>query len=475
MRKLIVGLAVVGLAAASIFFVTRRGSAETNSYRFVTVEQGDIEAVVAATGQLSAVTTVQVGTQVSGQVSEILVDFNDQVRRGQLIARIDATILAQAVQNQEANLQRIKAELTRREWEFERIEELFNSEPHGVTELEYKTAEYELAVSRSNLTSAEVSLEQARRNLAYTQIYAPIDGVVVERNVEPGQTVAASMSTPQLFLIANDLAELEILASVDESDIGLIKDGQEARFTVQAYPDATFSGTVRQVRLQSAVQENVVNYTVVVSVENLDGRLLPGMTATVDFVVERVENVTKVPNAAIRFRPNQAMMAEVQERLQAQREQFAAVRGQGGDGEAMPDSVREQMRQRFASGDMSEEERAAIREQFQAAGGGEGRGQGGFGPGGFGGAGDGPGGFGQGGGGARGAGGQIWYIDADGLLQMTRVQIGVTDGQFTEIRGRNIEPGMEVIAGVVVASQTEQTTNPFQPQREERGGFGRGF
>ena len=462
MRKWIAGLVVVGLAATAVFVFTRTGDAETSSYRFVEVEEGDVEAVVAATGALSAVTTVQVGTQVSGQVNEIFVDFNDHVTQGQLIARIDPTLLKQTVKNQEANLERIEAELAQRKWEYERSQELFKSQ--GVTESEFRTAEYNFAVSKSNLTSAQVNLDQARRNLAYSDIYAPIDGVVVERNVEPGQTVAASLSTPQLFLIANDLSEMEILAAVDESDIGQIQEGQEASFTVQAYPDESFSGTVRQVRLQSSVQENVVNYTVVVSVKNPDGRLLPGMTATVDFIVERVEDVLKVPNAALRFRPNQAMMAEIQERQRAQREQRVAERGAGETGaDSTAGDDRAALRERFAG--LSDEERQALRERFAANGGrAGGGGQGGFG----GGRGDGQ--AGRGG----GQGNQLWYVDADGLLQIARVRAGVSDGQFTQIMGRNIEPGMQVIAGVVVAS-TQTSTNPFQQQNNNRRGFGRGF
>jgi HlyD family secretion protein len=453
MRKLIAGLVVLGLAAVAIFAVTRRGGAETNSYRFVDVDEGPIEAVVAATGALSAVQTVQVGTQVSGQITDIYVDFNDQVKRGQLIARLDTTLLVQAVQSQEANLERVQAELSRNEWEYERAAELFKSQ--GVTESEYKTAEYNLAASKSNLASTQVNLEQARRNLGYSRIYAPIDGVVVERNVEPGQTVAASMSTPQLFLIANDLSQMEILASVDESDIGQIHEGQEARFTVQAYPDESFSGTVRQVRLQSSVQENVVNYTVVVSVRNDDGRLLPGMTATVDFIIERVENVMRVPNAALRFRPTQAMMTEWQERMQAQREQMAAGRAAAG----ASDSTAAAGEGRPARGDfanMSEEERQAMRERFAQGGGVGGPGRGGF-------------------GGAGGQGNQLWYVDADGLLQVARVQAGVTDGQYTEVSGRGIEPGMQVIAGVVVSATEAAPTNPFQPQQQNRGFGPRGF
>jgi HlyD family secretion protein len=442
MKRAIVGLVTATTAAAAIILATGIGDAATSSYRFVAVEQGDVEAVVAATGALSAVTTVQVGTQVSGQIERVFVDFNDRVTRGQLIARIDATILQQAVLDAEANLERVQADLARREWVYERTTELFSKQ--GVTESEYKTAEYDLAVARANLKSAQVALQRARDNLAYSEVYAPIDGVVIERNVEPGQTVAATMSTPQLFLIANDLAEMEILASVDESDIGQISEGQEARFTVQAHPDETFSGTVRQVRLESAVQENVVNYTVVVSVRNDDGKLLPGMTATVDFVVEKVEEVLKVPNAALRFQPTQAMLEEVHERQRALSEGTIPKEV----GESDSDSVRAGPRERFAQGGQ--------RRGGQAGVGGREGGLGGF------------------AGRASGNASQLWYVDEEGLLQVMRVRPGVTDGQSTQVAGRGLEPGMQVIASVVITSAEAASINPFQQQQSQnrpRRGF----
>jgi HlyD family secretion protein len=165
-------------------------------------------------------------------------------------------------------------------------------------------------VQQANVKSARIALDRARQNLAYTKIYAPIDGVIVERNVDVGQTVAANFSTPQLFLIANDLSDMQILALVDESDIGAIKTGQPVQFTVQAYPNETFAGTVQQVRLQSKTQDNVVNYTAVVGVKNSTGKLLPGMTATAQFLTGSAENVLVVPNSALRIKPTAAMLAQ---------------------------------------------------------------------------------------------------------------------------------------------------------------------
>lgn len=229
-NHVLVGIAALALILTGAWLFRGAEASEGSPYRLATVERGDIESAVSATGTLSAVTTVQVGTQVSGKVTGLFVDFNDRVKKGQLIARIDPTLQEQAVRDAEANLERARAELDRAEREYERNRTLF--ERKVITDSEFSSIQYNLAVARASLKSSQVSLERARQNLSYTEIYAPIDGIVVERNVEPGQTVAASMSTPQIFLIANDLAEMQILASVDESDIGRIKEGQPVRFSV---------------------------------------------------------------------------------------------------------------------------------------------------------------------------------------------------------------------------------------------------
>src|SRR5688572_9752302 len=303
-----VGAIVVAVAAGGLWMYRNAEASEGPAYRFATVTRGNLESTVSATGALSAVTTVQVGTQVSGLVRQIYVDFNDRVKKGQLLARIDPTLQQQAVLDAQAGLVRAQADLERSKAEYDRNKTLFDAKV--LTASEFNTAQYNYTVSQSSVKSAQVALDRARKNLSYTEIYAPIDGVVVERNVDVGQTVAASLSAPQLFLIANDLAQMQILASVDESDIGQIHEGQDARFTVQAYPSQAFTGTVRQVRLQSATTEHVVNYTVVVSVSNPRGTLLPGMTATVEFLTGSANNTLIVPNAALRFRATPEMMAE---------------------------------------------------------------------------------------------------------------------------------------------------------------------
>jgi HlyD family secretion protein len=434
-RIIAIGAALLVVLVVAVAYA--RGREDTSgAYRFATVERGDLEASVSATGKLEAVTAVQVGTQVSGQVSAIMVDYNDRVRRGQLIARIDPTLQQQAVSEALAGQARAQAELDQAQRDYDRNRQLF--ERKVLTEAEFNASQYRLAVARATVRSAQVSLARARQNLAYTSIYSPIDGIVVERNVDVGQTVAASLQAPQLFLIANDLSQMQILASVDESDIGLIREGQPVRFSVQAYPNDAFEGTVRQVRLQSSVLENVVNYTVVIEVSNPSGRLLPGMTATVDFLTGEARNVLMVPNAALRFRPTEEMLAQVRGR-----------QGQNGD-------ARNDTGARRAEGDTAASQVAEGRRQgaaAQMAAGAQGQGPNG---------------------GAQRPGGRagrsqnsavLWYLDPSGRPTMVRVRTGLTDGQRTVIEGPTIQEGMDVIIGTMQAGAASQSANPFQQRQ----------
>jgi len=328
-KKGVIAIALVALLATVAVLVHRNAFAsEGTSYRFTVVERGDVEASVSATGTLNAVTTVSVGTQVSGQISELLVDFNDTVKKGQLLARIDPTLQQQAVTDAYASLERAQAQALQAQREFNRSRELMTA--GLVAKSEYETTDSAADVARANVKSAQVALERAKRNLEYTNIYAPIDGVVVERNVDLGQTVAASLSAPQLFLIANNLTRMQILAKVGEGDIAGIKEGQQVKFTVQALPRDTFEGTVDQVRLQSVTTENVVNYTVVVSVENEKQKLLPGMTARVKFVTRSAEDVLKVANSALRFKPESTTeeKTNAQQPSQPQQQSAQRIRGQ---------------------------------------------------------------------------------------------------------------------------------------------------
>lgn len=429
MKRWILIAAVVVVAGAAAAYVTLRRDGDGPSYRFVTVERGSIDSVVTATGTLSAVTTVQVGTQVSGLISQLLVDFNDRVEKGQVIARLDTTLLESNLRDVEASLERSRAELRQAERDYERISSLYQQGISAVAD--FNKAQYLLDVARAQVKSAEASLARAQQNLAYATITAPVSGIVVERAVDVGQTVAASLSAPKLFTIANDLSEMQILAPVDESDIGQIKEGQKVRFTVKTYPEGKFEGVVRQVRLQSTIDQNIVNYTVVIGVRNPDGRLLPGMTATVEFVVASAENVLKVSNAALRFRPPEALAAEVRARFQKEMAARRAAQGEGAPGQR-PEGA------------------AAEPAQGRPSGNGGGNGF--------------PGASGNGSRSGRDLS-VLYFVAADGNLAMMPVRPGITDGQSTEVRGRQLEAGMQVIAGMTQTAQ-KASTNPFQSTQQ---------
>lgn len=305
-RKLVVRVAigVVAVAAIAFWWLRRAESRAEVSYRVASVERRTVSSTVSATGTLSAVRTVEVGTQASGQVAALYADFNDHVRKGQLIARIDPTLQQQAVAEALADSARAQAQLDASKSDFDRATQLHQG--RIITDAEFETTRATYLQNVSGMQSATIAVARARRNLDYTMIYSPVDGVIVERDVDVGQTVAASLQAPKLFVIANDLTRMQILASVDESDIGRIRQGQSVSFTVQSYPGETFTGNVSQVRLASETVNNVVSYTVVVGVGNPKGELLPGMTATVTFICATATDALTVPNAALRFHPTES-------------------------------------------------------------------------------------------------------------------------------------------------------------------------
>jgi HlyD family secretion protein len=415
--------AIAGTALLIRHFVSAK---QTPAFRFATVERGDLQALVSATGTLNAVTTVSVGTQVSGQVSTLLVDFNDHVKKGQLLARIDPTIAQQGVADARANLEKLQAQANQSSRDQARNRELSASGLIATSELEQGGAA--LQVAQASETSADIALQRAQQNLSYTSIYAPIDGVVVERNVNIGQTVAASLSAPQLFLIANDLTQMQILAQVGESDIARIKQGQPVRFTVQALPGQTFTGTVQQVRLQSTTVDNVVNYTVVVTLENPDGKLLPGMTARVDFLVKSAVNVLKVANAALRYKPSDEVLTQLGAALTAKDATTPAGPSPTAGTAGGPGGVR------------------ARRDQGSGPGNGSGF-------------------------------GTLYSLAADGKLQAARVRTGISDGASTEVQGQDVSEGMKVIDGLAstktVASQVP-AANPLGGAQQGAAGRPRG-
>jgi len=300
------GLMICGVIYLVLLVTSTLTSSQTSAgeveYQFAKIRRGTLETLVSSTGTLAAVETVEVGTQVSGTISRILADYNDHVTKGQVLAVLDQSLWNAQVKEAEANVNKARAVLVQAEDEFNRNQPLF--EKGFLSAQEFLPVRIGVDTAKAALAAAEASLARARTNLDYTVIRSPIDGTVIKRNVEAGQTVAASLNTPTLFLIARNLKQMQIEADVDESDIGQIRNGQEVRFTVQSYNDQIFHGTVSQIRLQPRTVSNVVNYTVLVQAENADDLLLPGMTATLDFVVSKTEDALLASNAALRFQPS---------------------------------------------------------------------------------------------------------------------------------------------------------------------------
>ena len=500
MKKLAIVIVLATLGITAYGYLGFRTAEFIPEVSTVTLARGDVVDTVGATGALEAVTTVQVGSQVSGIIDALYADFNSIVREGEVIARLEPSLFESQVEQSRANLARSEADVARltvaledSRTQLRRSEELAAQSLIAASELEaaqvaVRSAEAQLQSAEASVIQSRASLNQSEVNLGHTVITAPIDGIVIARQVDVGQTVAASMSAPELFIIAADLTEMQVIANIDESDVGRIRPGQPVTFTVDAYAAEEFEGTVSQIRLEPVVLQNVVTYATVIDVPNNDLRLKPGMTATVTLEIARRENVLRVPNSALRFRPTPDVFAvlnqPVPEILQRGGSGPGGGARQGGPGGGpggfggpggggrggpggfggpgggrggpggggggfanMSDAERQAMRERIQS--MTPEQRA----EFFASR----RGQGGGGPGGFGGRG-GPGGArrpaNRNAGPAipaveRGArtidalfspiqveetAGRLWVMDGDELSPV-EVRLGVTDGTATELVG----------------------------------------
>jgi HlyD family secretion protein len=351
---IIIVLLAIGAGVGAYYY--KKGAPEP-TVTTLQVSRGDIVDQVGATGTLQAVTTVQVGTQVSGIIQDLYADFNSIVKKGQVIARLDPSLLQTALDtakanlvNAQANLERQKVALDDANVKLKRAQELFAKNLAPRTDLETaqvaaKQADAQLKSTQSQIVQAEAAVNKAKVDLDHTIITAPIDGIVTSRNVDKGQTVASSMQAPTLFIIAADLTKMQVNANIDESDVGRMRPGQTVRFRVDAYPNDTFIGTVQQVRLNPTTVQNVVTYSTVIDVPNPDYRLMPGMTANLNIEVARRSNVLRVPNAAIRFRPtrdtfsalNQAITPDIERAIGGGRGGFGG-RGFGRDAGGMSGS-----------------------------------------------------------------------------------------------------------------------------------------
>ena len=498
MKKVIIGTgAAVLILALAGYFIFIRGSGRKYDFRLDKVSQGDLTAFVTATGTINAVTSVDVGTQVSGIVSKMYADFNSVVKAGQIIAQIDSTFLVQSVKDADASLSKAKAQYADSKRNLEREKTLYD---RGLeSQLNYETALTTYESNDAALKSAQASLDRAKINLSYATIYAPINGVVINRAVSVGQTVAASFSSPTLFTIANDLRKMQVQTTVDESDIGMISIGQGSTFTVDAYPDERFNGVVSQIRLAPVTIQNVVNYTVIIDVDNDQLKLMPGMTANVKIQVADAHGVLRVPNMALRFQPPpdlidsskiqgmRSMLARggggedsTRGSLMADppldsanrggagnggRERFAAMRDsiqKAHGGSLSPDELRAEMQNVFAArkalqkapasgikplnqrkastpvfgidNRYPEYEKSVYVPEHQA-------------------------------GRAR-----LWILGANGKLEPVFVRTGVTDGRFTEITSSQLKPGDQIVLGATANGEAAaDARSPFGPGQRMGG------
>ena len=454
-RRFWLSIFALALAAAAVaYYQFGDVAAEVPVLNSAEATRGAVVSTIEATGRLEAVTTVQVGSQVSGSIKTLYADFNSTVRQGQVIAELDPSLFETQVEQAVATVARLEAEVERSQIQaadaqvkLRRSRELF--EKQLVPENDLETAESDARMAGAGVTASEAQVEQARAslnqaqvNLSHTIIRAPIDGVVIARNVDIGQTVAASMSAPTLYVLARDLAQMRVNASVDESDIGGIQPGQPVRFRVDAYPDEIFTGVVSQVRLEPEIQQNVVSYVTIIDVPNPDLKLKPGMTAAVTVETARAEDVVRVPNAALRFRPTEEIFAALGQTppagpgAPAGNDLRPAVAREGGQGAA----------------DMAPEQLAAMRGGLRQ----EGRGRR------------------PGNAAAAGDRAMVWVFD-QGSLGRIPVRTGISDGTQTAVLGGELAPGTQVVTGVLtgaaaVASPTGSPLLPFG----RRGGGGRG-
>lgn len=299
--KAVIVLALILASGATGIYWLKQQDKKPAQFKTETAERGEIIQSISANGTLNPVVLVNVGTQVSGTVKKLHADFNDRVKTGQVLAELDPSLFEAQERQDRANLMGAQASLQLAQIKLTQQRRLH--EKGFASDVDFEQAQQAVAAARAQVKVAEAQLQRDRTNLRYTVIQSPISGVVVARNVDIGQTVAASFQTPTLFQIAQDLRKMQIDTSVAEADVGNVHVGQSVRFTVDAFPSRDFDGTVSQIRLNPTIQQNVVTYNVVVAVDNADGTLLPGMTAHVHITVARKGDVLRVPNAALRFQP----------------------------------------------------------------------------------------------------------------------------------------------------------------------------
>lgn len=301
-KRIFIYAIIVSVIVAGIVFMTIRNGQYELNFNTAQAQQDSLEINVTATGEIQPLYQVEVGTQVSGIVEKLYVDFNSEVKKGQLLAELDRSTLMEMINQSKANLSDAESNLTFAKQNYERIKQLYENK--AATQASFEEASNAYVQAKNRVTTARSNLQTAQVNLSYTKIYSPISGIVLNKAVEEGQTVASSFNTPTLFTIANDLTQMQVEANVDEADIGQVKEGQSVTFTVDAFPKDIFTGRVRQVRLEPTVTSNVVTYTVIIDAPNPQEKLFPGMTANVSIVVKNEKGIS-IPTEAIHYKPDE--------------------------------------------------------------------------------------------------------------------------------------------------------------------------
>ncbi|OGD16820.1 MAG: hypothetical protein A2Y69_03755 [Candidatus Aminicenantes bacterium RBG_13_59_9] len=449
-KKIIIGIVALVVVAGAILGWTmlRDNKNGVPKYRLEKLAKGDIEAVVTTSGTVNPITKVEVGSQVSGKIAKLYVDYNSQVKEGQILGELDLLQFESRVKQNEANyssskasLDKAKVTLANLQRQYERSLSLFEKDLISFEEKD--TAEANFLGSKTDLQSAEARLQQAasqldqsKLDLSYAIIRSPIDGIVISRNMNVGQTVQASFTAPKIFEIANDLSKMQVECDVDEADVGKVKEGQNVRFTVDAFPETNFNGTVKQVRFSPTVTQNVVTYTTIVDAENPELKLRPGMTATVSIIIGEARGVLRVPNAALRFTPTLPMEELGKIMKEAGEKMFAKRQAEGG-----ADQAREGAPQAPPGAPGSQ---AGAQGMTFSQSGGMPQGMGGP-------------------GGQRKKPTTVWCLDEAGKLAVTFIRAGETDNSYTEVLRGDLKEGQEVILGELSAQAAESASRPGGP------------
>lgn len=453
-KKVIWIIAALVIVTGAILGLTvfRNGKNGEIKYKTETIARGDIEALVVTSGTLNPIEIVDVGAQVSGKIEKLYADFNSPVTKGQIVAELDQEPLKMKIDQNEANyrsrlasLERAKVSLGQAEKGYERAKALsakalLSTEETEASEAAYLGAKSDLISAEATLAQAKSTLDLSKVDLSYAVIRAPVDGIVIVRKVNVGQTLQSSYTAPLLFQVATDMTKMKVECSVDESDIGKVKEGQKVRFTVEAYQNETFNGVVQQVRFSPETVQNVVTYTTIVNVENPEKKLLPGMTATVSIIVGEAKNVLRVSNAALRFTPNLSpeelakMAQEMRDRMTAQRQAQGGQAGASAPGGVAPSAAGAAARPAGQGG------QTVFNRQGGPSGGGEGQA-----------------------GRTRQQIPRVWIMDKDGKLKMSFLRTGVSDTSYSEIVRSELKEGDAIIVGT--ETLTSRAAN--QPQMNQ--------